>query len=143
MRRAIVLGLAAVLTACATTPAVPPERVDALKAQARSCEAHLPRGYRYEVDRFAIVRVMGMTPGPAISTPAFYDCVFGAGQWKAPSDPPRPTASRPSAVPPPAAAVAPPTRTAERLKELDALRQQKLISDDEYQATRKRILEGL
>jgi hypothetical protein len=32
---------------------------------------------------------------------------------------------------------------AERLKELDALRQQKLISEEEYQAARTRILQGL
>jgi hypothetical protein len=31
----------------------------------------------------------------------------------------------------------------ERLKELDGLRQQQLISEEEYQANRKRILEGL
>ena len=50
----------------------------------------------------------------------------------------------------PSAAAAPRTAprgssrpTAERLKELDALRQQKLISEEEYQAARTRILQGL
>lgn len=41
-------------------------------------------------------------------------------------------------------APAKPSRSAaDRLKELDALRQQQLISEEEYQAGRKRILEGL
>jgi len=51
-------------------------------------------------------------------------------------DPGRPTASRGA----PSGSARPP---AERLKELDALRQQRLITEEEYETARKRILQGL
>jgi hypothetical protein len=132
------LLLVLLAAACTTTPAATPERVAAVKAQAKACQDRLPAGYRYEVDRFAVVTVRGLTPGPALNTDTFNDCVFGAGKWKDPVA--TPPAVRPSGSP---AQVSPTSRTADRLKELDSLRQQQLISDEEYQATRKRILEGL
>jgi hypothetical protein len=141
MRRVLVLGF--LTAACAATPpAATPERVADLRARAKACHRHLPSDYRYEVDRFGSVRVTGPTSGTPLQTAAFNDCIFGAGQWKDPVARP-PAAAPPVAVPvtPPAPAV--PSRTADRLKELDALRQQRLITEEEYQTTRKRILEGL
>jgi hypothetical protein len=142
MRRALVLGL--ILAGCAsTTPTVSTDAVATRRQQAHACRDRLPTGYQYEVDRFGTVRVSGLTPGHQLAgTTPFYDCVFGAGQWKdsATTTPPPPRTPAPAAAP---ALNPPPSRTAQRLQELDALRQQKLITDDEYQATRKRILEGL
>ena len=60
------------------------------------------------------------------------DVRFHPAQLQDPGRPRRP-ATRPPVDPAPA----------ERLKELDALRQQRLITEEEYETARKRILQGL
>jgi hypothetical protein len=138
MRRVLVLGL--VLGACATStpPAVTPERRAAITAAADACLPQYPTVERYEIDRWGrVVAWYKDNQGQTGATAPFFDCVRArAGTRPA-------TAGTPPAAPVTGGTAPPPSRIADRLKELDGLWQQRLISEEEYQATRKRIFEGL
>lgn len=122
-------------------------RALALEARPKVC-GERPDVWWYTVSNEAVVRVAGRGD-PKIKKAIeqeFLDCVFGTGRWKqwVPGQPPPHTAYPP--LPPvssPASGATPAsTRTADRLQELDGSKARGLISE-EYQATRKRILDGL
>jgi hypothetical protein len=138
MRRVLIGALGLLLTACAATRApVTAEEQAAIREAAAACRRDDTVGpVDYEIDRFGQVIVTTRAGQAAAQGQAnrLAACIRAKRQGTQ-------IAPVPSVAPATGSVSA--GRTADRLKELEGLRQQRLISEEEYQATRKRILEGL
>jgi hypothetical protein len=146
-RRALLLGLTllSVLAACGG-PRLTSERHAAARQAAEDCRREGIVVDDYQIDQFGTVTVRSFSGHASAQDQAnrLATCVrrkVGSGSGAPP------VTVVPSTAPAPATTSTPipsgTSRTAERLKELESLRQQQLISDTEYQAARKRILDGL
>ena len=78
--RAIVLGAASLLAACATE-SVSPERLTEVRAKAEACKDALPDVSRYDVDGAGQVWVVAQGPETAVIERNFQDCVAARGRW--------------------------------------------------------------
>jgi hypothetical protein len=129
------------LLAACSEARVTPETQAHMREKAEECRREgVSTGESYSVDQFGQVTVSTRAGQAAAQTTAkgLAACI----QRKMGGRPPAPTTTTsPTITPAPSAPAS--NRTAERLKELESLRQQQLISDVEYQAARKRILDGL
>jgi hypothetical protein len=137
MRRVLLLGFSILCTACVASPITPEEQAGIRRA-AEACRDDGSIGsVDYTIDRFGqvVVTSRGGQASAQAQANQLAACIRAKRRGTA-------VAPVPSVVP---STVTPTSsrRAADRLKELDGLRQQRLISEDEYQATRKRILEGL
>jgi hypothetical protein len=129
VRRWRMILLAAPLVACASTASTAtPERQAQIRAAADACLPAHPTVMRYDVTRFGQLNAWYRdNQGQTAATAPFFECVR-ARLGVAPSSPTAaPVAPVTGSAPTVTPASARPSRTADRLQELDALRQQRLI----------------
>jgi hypothetical protein len=81
LRRAILVGVASLLTGCASMESAPSDRLDGLRTKAQACSEALPTISQYDVDRFGRVRASAQGPEASVIERNFFDCVDARGRW--------------------------------------------------------------
>jgi hypothetical protein len=79
-RRALVLGVASLLAACATE-SMSPERVSELRAKGDACKEALPDVSQFNVDGSGRVWAIATGPQSNLIERNFQDCVAARGRW--------------------------------------------------------------
>ena len=78
--RALILGAASLLAACATE-SVPPERVSQLRTKGQACREALPDVTQFNVDSSGRVWAIAQGPESNVIERNFLDCVAARGRW--------------------------------------------------------------
>jgi hypothetical protein len=81
LRRAVLVGVASLLTGCASMESAPPDRLNDLRTKAQACSEALPTISQYDVDRFGRVRASAQGPEASVIERNFFDCVAARGRW--------------------------------------------------------------
>ena len=79
--RALILGAASLLAACASVDSVPPERLAEMRMKGQACKEALPDVNQFNVDDSGRVWAMASGPEANVIERNFQDCVAARGRW--------------------------------------------------------------